>query len=85
MVIVAVFLGEDLVNAKEVAENAHAALGGFGVVGDGGDIVVSLADGAEDIELDGSLDGSGSLVGLDHVKDKAGVGGGCCRGMLGHR
>ena len=56
VVVVTVLFGEDTADAEEVAEDANAALGGGGVLGDGGYVVMAPADGAEDIELDSGLE-----------------------------
>ena len=85
VVVVTVLFGEDTADAEEVAEDANAALGGGGVLGDGGYVVMAPADGAEDIELDSGLESGGVLIGRGQFEDKAGVGGGCGIGVRGHR
>jgi len=84
VVVCVVFLVENAADAEEVAEDADAAFGGRGITGDGRDLVVASADGAKDVELDGGLESGGFLIGLGHIEDKAGVGGGCGRRMRGH-
>jgi hypothetical protein len=78
MPIVAVFLGKDAVDDEEIAKDADAALRGRALTSDGGYVARPVADGAEDVKVDGGFESRGALMGLHHVEDKAGSERGFC-------
>jgi hypothetical protein len=73
------FIQEPL-NRQVVAQNAHAALRGFGLFGNLGNIGGSIGDMSEDIKLDSCLQGFRLLVSVESFKDSSRVGRSSCRG-----
>lgn len=71
MLVTAVDFLKKSVDNKEIAEDADAALGGFGIASEGYDIIVALTDGAENVEFNGGFERGGALVGLEIFKDDA--------------
>ncbi len=71
--VVRALLGQEAHNHQEVAQDAHAALGGFTPRGDrfGGE--GALADYGEYIQLDSAFQRCTALVGIQGVEDKLGA------------